>query len=217
MDQYPDNPDMRSKLVYELALHQAEAGNYTAAQDLLRNRFFPREEGGTNVREVWIEIDLQRLQSVAKSGQCDQAAAGLEKLNQAQPGKIFTQDGLGQFIDTGRSQYEIAMIYRTCKRTAEANEILKKVAANTEGDDLVWAEKAARLLSGYDASVWRERLSAAVAHFDLDAQTNSYRIYTAGMVQQEAGEAEAAKATFHNVFLLPDQTLSYHLTRLAIE
>jgi hypothetical protein len=37
------------------------------------------------------------------------------------------------------------------------------------------------------------------------------------MLQQEAGEAEAAKATFRKVFLLPDQTLSYHLTRLAIE
>jgi tetratricopeptide (TPR) repeat protein len=217
MDQYPDKPNMRAKLVYELALHQAEAGNYTAAQDLLRNRFFPREEGGTNVREVWIEIDLRRLQSVAKSGQCDQAAAGLENLNQPQPGMVFTQDGLDPFIDTGRSRYEIAMIDRTCKRTAEANEILKKVAANAEGANLVWAEKAARLLPAYDANVWRGRLSAALALFDVDAQTNSYTTFTAGMLQQEAGEGEAARATFRKVFLLPDQTLSYHLTRLAVD
>jgi tetratricopeptide (TPR) repeat protein len=216
MDSYPDKPNMRAKLVYELALHQAEAGNYTAAQDLLRNRFFPREEGGTNVREVWIEIELERLQSLADSGQCEQAAAGLERLSQPQPGMVFTQDGLGPFIDTGRSQFEIAMIDRTCKRTAEAAGILRKVAANTEGDDLVWAEKAARLLPGYDANVWRGRLSAAVAHFDPDAQTNSYRIYIAGISQQEAGEAETAKATFHKVFLLPDQTLSYHLTRVTL-
>ena len=217
MDQYPDKPNMRAKLVYELALHQAEAGNYTAAQDLLRNRFFPREEGGTNVREIWIEIELQRLQSIAKSGRCDQVAAGLEKLSQPQPGMVFTQDGLDAFIETGRSQYEIAMIDRTCKRTAEANGILKKIAANTEGDDLVWAEKAARLLPGYDANVWHGRLSTAMARFDPDAQTNSYSLYIAGMVQHEAGEAEASKAAFRKVFLLQDQSLSYHLTRLAME
>src|SRR5579863_322678 len=139
MNRYPDKPNMRAKLVYELALHQAEAGNYAAARNSLRNRFFPREEGGTNVREVWIEIELQRLLSLAKSGQCDEASAGLEGLDRSQPGMAFTQDGLAPFIQTGRSQYEIAMIERTCKRTAEANEILKKVAADTEGDDLVWA------------------------------------------------------------------------------
>lgn len=217
MDQYPDKLDMRPGLVYELALHQAEAGNYTAARDLLRNRFFPREEGGTNVREIWIEIELERLRSLAKSGQCDQAAVGLENLNHAQPDMAFTQDGLEPFIDAVRSQYEIATIDRTCKRTAEANEILEKVASKWEGDDLVWAVKSAQLLPGYDANAWRARLSTALARLNSGAQTNSYRIYIAGMVQQEAGEAEGATAKFRGVFLLPDQTLSYHLTRLEIE
>jgi hypothetical protein len=50
MEHYPDKAGMRAELVYELLLHQSEAGNYAAAEDLLRNRFFPREEGGTNVR-----------------------------------------------------------------------------------------------------------------------------------------------------------------------
>jgi hypothetical protein len=56
-----------------------------------------------------------------------------------------------------------------------------------------------------------------MARLDPDAQTNSYSLYIAGVVQQEAGEAEASKATLGKVFLLPDQTLSYHLTRLAME
>jgi len=217
MDSYPDKPNMRAKLVYELALHEAEAGNYPAAQALLSNRFFPREEGGTNVREVWIEIELQHLQSLASSGQCDQAAAGLQKLNQPQPGMVFTQDGLQPFIDSARSQYEIATIDRTCKQTAPADEILRKVAADTRGEDLVWAQEAARLLPDYDANLWRERLSAATARLNPDAETNSWRTYVAGMIQQEAGEGEAAKATLQRVFLLPDETLSYHLTRLAME
>jgi tetratricopeptide (TPR) repeat protein len=217
MDQYPDKPNMRAKLVYELALHQSEAGNYTAAQDLLRNRFFPREEGGTNVREVWIEIELQRLQSLSRAGQCDRAMADLERLNQPRPGMAFTQDGLDTFIAMDRSQYEIATIYRTCQRTERADEILKKLADKTEGGDLVWANKAARLVRGYDANVWRPGLSSAIAHIDADAQTNSYSIYIEGMLHQEAGETEASKALFHKVFLLPDENLSYHLARIAME
>lgn len=215
MDHYPDKPNMRARLVYELALHQAEAGNFSAAEDLLRNRFFPREEGGTNVREVWIEIELQRLQSLAASGECDQAAAGLAKLNQPQAGMDFTKDGLETFIDSGRSQYQIATIDRTCKRTEEGNAILNKLASKTD-EDLVWANKAARLLPGYDREAWSARLSAALAHVDLDAVSNSYRVYTIGMLQQEAGQEEAAKAAFRKALLLPDQTLSYHLTRLAM-
>lgn len=217
MDQYPDKPNMRARLVYELALHQAEAGNFTAARDLLRNRFFPREEGGTNVREVWIEIELQRLQSLASGGDCDKALAGLAQLNQPQPGMDFTKDGLDTFIASGRSQYQIAMINRTCKRSEEATAILNKLAKKTDGEDLVWANKAARLLPGYDQVAWSARLSAALAHVDLDALSNSYRVYTIGMLEQEAGQSEAAKATFRKALLLPDQTLSYHLTRLATQ
>jgi Flp pilus assembly protein TadD len=217
MEQYPDKPNMRSRLVYELALHQAEALNFSAAQDLLRNRFFPREEGGTNVREVWIEIELQRLQSLAANGKCEEAAAGLSKLSQPVPGMDFTNDGLATFIESSHSQYEVAMIDRACKQTDEANAILRKIAADTSGEDLVWANKAARLLPGYDEAAWHTRLSAALAHVDLDALTNSYRAYIVGMLQQEAGANDAAKATFRKALLLPDQTLSYHLTRLAIE
>lgn len=216
MEQYPDKANMRAKLVYELALHQAEAGNFGGAQDLLRNRFFPREEGGTNVREVWIEIELQSLQSLAGAGKCEEATAGLARLSQPVPGMDFTKDGLETFIDSARSQYEIATIDRSCKRSEEGNAILKKIAASTHGEDLVWANKAARLLPGYDDAAWRGRLAAAVAHVDLDELTNSYRAYTVGRLQQEAGQDEAAKATFRKALLLPDQTLSYHLTRQAM-
>ncbi|HVT99368.1 MAG TPA: DUF5107 domain-containing protein [Acidobacteriaceae bacterium] len=216
MEQYPDKPKMPARLVYELALHQAEAQNFSAAQDLLRNRFFPREEGGTNVREVWIEIELQRLQSLAANGKCEEAAAGLSKLSQPVPGMDFTKDGLTAFIESSHSQYEVAMIDRACKQTDEANAILGKIAANTSGEEVVWAAQAARLLPGYDQAAWQTRLSAALAHADPDALTNSYQAYIVGMLQQEAGASDAAKATFRKALLLPDQTLSYHLTRMAI-
>ena len=214
MQANPDKPNMRVELVYELALHQAEAGDYRAAADLLRNRFFPREEGGTNVRQVWIEVELQRLQSLAQQGQCDRANEGLARLNQPQPGMIFTQDGLEDMLAAGRPQYQIAMVQRACHRTVDAESTLKKLADRKDEDDLVWSDKAAQLLPGYDAAAWRHRLQEAADRLTARAQKNSYRTYYLGMLQNSLGEKEAATVTLSKVFLLPDQTLAYHLTRI---
>jgi tetratricopeptide (TPR) repeat protein len=215
MQHYPDQANMRAKLVYELVLHQAEAGNYAAAEDLLRNRFFPREEGGTNVRQVWIEVALEHAGSLAQNGQCGQATDALAHLNQPQAGMAFTQDGLEPILAGARPQYQIAIIDRTCKRTTESDNILSKLAASTGTEDLPWAEKAARLLPGYDAQAWHARLAAAAARAGEASQQNSYRTYNLGMLQSGAGNPEAARATFSKVFVQPDQTLSYHLTRIA--
>ncbi len=216
MEQYPDKSNMRAKLVYELVLHQSEAGNFAAAEDLLRDRFFPREEGGTNVRQVWIEVELQRIRLLAQNGQCNQAGEALAQLNQPRSGMAFTQDGLDTIIAMARPQYQIAMIDRACMQTAEAENILKKLAASRSVEDLAWSVKAARLLPGYEAEAWHARLAAALNDFDPDKQQNSYRQYCYGMIQQSSGDTELAKETFHKVFLLPDQTLSYHLTRIAM-
>src|SRR5207302_1704221 len=44
LERYPDLSRMPTSLVYELALNRAEEGNYEAAMDLFKNRFFGREE-----------------------------------------------------------------------------------------------------------------------------------------------------------------------------
>src|SRR5438128_11738972 len=60
LEKYPAPANMPSGLIFELILNLAEAGNYERATALFQNRCFPREEGGTNVREVWMEVQLQR-------------------------------------------------------------------------------------------------------------------------------------------------------------
>lgn len=215
MAHYPDPTEMRAKLMYELVLHQSEASNYTAAEDLLRDRFFPREEGGTNVREILIEVELQRLHALAEKGQCAQAIEGLSTLNRPRPGMSFTQDGLDSLISSSRAQYSIATIDRACKQEAAGDAILKKLAASRNPEDLAWADKAARMLPGYDPAAWRERLVQAVATSSSRAQANSYSMYNTGLLQQQLGNQPAAAEAFHSVFLMPDQRLSYHLARSA--
>src|SRR5437899_10002580 len=60
LDVYPDPDHMPTSLVYELALNRAQDGNYKGGIDLFHNRFFSSEEGGTNVRQVWVEVKLQQ-------------------------------------------------------------------------------------------------------------------------------------------------------------
>src|SRR5437867_1403368 len=52
---YPPQTDMPPGLVFKLALALAEQGRGEAAEALFRDRFFPREEGGTSVRAVFAQ------------------------------------------------------------------------------------------------------------------------------------------------------------------
>jgi Cytochrome c biogenesis factor len=65
LEGYPDRANMPAPLVYELILNLAEAGDFDKAVALFHNRFFQREEGGTNVRQVWLEVQLQHAMSCA--------------------------------------------------------------------------------------------------------------------------------------------------------
>src|SRR5437660_10284594 len=75
LERYPDLSRMSTSLVYELALNRAEEGNYQAAMDLFKNRYFGREEGGTNVRQVWVEVNLHRALALAQTNRCEDAIA----------------------------------------------------------------------------------------------------------------------------------------------
>src|ERR1700687_2075240 len=80
LERFPDLDRMPTSLVYELALNRAEAGNYSGALDLFRNRFFGSEEGGTNVRQVWVEVKLQQTVRMARTGHCEDALAAARSL-----------------------------------------------------------------------------------------------------------------------------------------
>src|SRR5438034_479379 len=80
LEKYPDAGNMPSGLIFELILNLAEAGNYERATALFQNRFFPREEGGTNVRQVWVEVQLQRSLALANQGRCAEALDVAEHL-----------------------------------------------------------------------------------------------------------------------------------------
>jgi tetratricopeptide (TPR) repeat protein len=209
LERYPD-PNMPAELVYALALDRAEGSDFAGATALFRDRFFPREEGGTNVRQVWVEVKMMEALSQAAGGHCEAALAGADSVGKEVPGVAFTRDGLEPFLRGARMQYLLAEVEAHCGRATQAAERWRRVAAATGVADIIWARAAAKKLDGYNEAEWHARLQTALARVDGDSP------YTIGAIEATLGERAASQAHFRDALLLPDQHLSHHLTRLAL-
>ena len=114
LEAYPDLPGAPASLVLRLIQLQSEAGEFDAAEKQLATHFFPREEGGANVREVYIALRLTRAKTVAAQGDCTAAKNIVDHLADANPALPFTSKGLNPFIQSESSKQEIAGIRSAC-------------------------------------------------------------------------------------------------------
>ena len=213
---FPDQNNMPSELLFELALHQAEAGNFVEAEAVFKDRFFAREEGGTNVRQVWLEVKTEKLEALARSGRCQEAMQELASLGVPQAGMRFTQDGLEPILESTQYRYRLGAMQLTCKQVP-ATTMLEDATSSSSVSNAAWSDKAARLLPGYDLEKARPALLAALAQASLSSRSSSaFWTYTAGALQQQLGNKVASRALLQQVFLLPDQMMAYHLARQAL-
>jgi tetratricopeptide (TPR) repeat protein len=219
LERYPDLSRMPTSLVYELALNHAEEGNYQAAVDLFRNRFFGREEGGTNVRQVWIEVNLQRALTLARTSHCKDAVTVSKSIGSPVNGLVFTQDGLAPFLDSARSHFLRGEVSLACGQKKDADESYRRAAQANGPSEVVWAWASARKLDGYDPEKWRTRLNAALSQAESSARTNSspgWWLYTAGVLQIALGETQKGNTSLREALLAQETRMSYHLSRLAL-
>lgn len=220
LQRYSDQAKMPSALTYELILNLSEAGEYDAATALFRNRFFEREEGGTNVRQVWIEVQLQRALSLAKGGKCAEAESTAEHLGSPVLDLAFTHDGLEPLLQSARTKYLLGILYKTCQQSEKAEASFRQAAERSDLEDAVWSIRASRELPGYDQSAAKQKLDSLLQRTRSTGETSSrtgWWSYNAGMLDRELGETQRAQEEFRNAFLFPDEMLTYHLTRLAME
>jgi tetratricopeptide (TPR) repeat protein len=210
LERYPDLRHMPTELVYALAFDRAEALEYDGAIALFHDRFFPREEGGTNVRQVWVEVKTLQALTQAAAGQCDAALAAVDGMGAEVPGLPFTKDGLQPFVNAPRTQYLFGQVEARCNRVPQATERWRRVAAVTDVADLVWAWGAAKKLDGYNNADWAKRIEAALPRATSGAP------YAAGMLEAVLGKQSPAWKHFQEAQLLPDRMMSHHLSRLAL-
>ena len=219
LERYPDLSLMPTPLVYELALNRAEAGSYEAAMDLFKNRFFGREEGGTNVRQVWFEVNLQRALALARTDRCKEAVTAAKSIGSPVKGLVFTQDGLAPFLDSARSKFLLGEVSLACGQKKDADELYRRAAQARGPSDTVWAWASARRLDGFDQAKWRELLDAALSQAESNIRTNgssSWAIYTAGVLQIALGEEREGNTSLREALLAPENRMSHHLCRQAL-
>ena len=108
----------------------------TAATKLFQNRFFGREEGGTNVRQVWMEVKLAQALGLGRAGRCEDALAVAKGLGSPVTGLAFTEDGLKEIIDSARTNYLLGDLFTACGQKAEAEKHYQLVAKSPENSQL---------------------------------------------------------------------------------
>jgi tetratricopeptide (TPR) repeat protein len=220
LELYPDLSRMPTSLVYELALNRAEEGNYKGAIDLFQNRFFGSEEGGTNVRQVWVEVKLQEAIGLARTGHCDEALGAAKTLGSPVPGLAFTQDGLKPLLNSARANYLLGEVSSTCGQKEEGNRRYRLSAQANDTSDVVWAWASAKKQGSYDPALWQKRLSEALSQAEsnrLSSSNQSWWGYSVGVLQMALGHEVQGKASLRESLLLPDNRMTYHFSRLAME
>jgi tetratricopeptide (TPR) repeat protein len=218
LEQYPDLTGAPPGLIFELILNLSEAGNYERANTLFRNRYFPREEGGTNVRQVWVEVQLQNVLALAKAGNCADALTKAARLGDQVPEIPFTHDGLGPMLKSTRTNYLLGTAYTTCGKADDARSRFQLAAAASAPDQILWAWLAAQKLPAFDETQWQERLQSALTQALSRTETSAYPSwwhYTAGTLQAALGKSQEAEQSFRTALLLPDRMMAYHFTRLV--
>jgi len=219
IERYPDLANMPTALVYELILNLAEAGQFEKADGLFHNRFFQREEGGTNVRQVWLEVQIQHALSLAKQNQCSEAIKIVDRLGQPVPDLAFTHDGLEPFLQSARFSYLVGTVYKSCKAPDKALSSFKQAAEKSDFADAVWAWKASQQIPDTTAGPTTEKLRNILEQAKKSGESDSHRgswLYNAGMLDAATGDAQQADKEYREAFLSADTSMTYHLTRLAM-
>jgi hypothetical protein len=113
-ERFPRHQEMPTAMVYRLTGLLAQAGRLDSAEAMLRRSFFARVEGGTNVRNVWLDVRLRRAESLAAAGDCGGARRIVAGLGHPVSGYPFTRDGLVPLLTTGAPAERVAKLQRTC-------------------------------------------------------------------------------------------------------
>jgi hypothetical protein len=200
---------MPAAMVYDLALSYAEAGRFDDAKAVFRGRFFPREEGGTNVRQVWIRVRALEAASDARLGHCTEALAIVDHIGNAAADLAFTRDGLDRFIAAPSNQASLGGAEALCGRAAAASNRLRSLAASANAESLAFGYELARHLPDFQAAEWTTRLQSG----ERRSTGSSWNAAVSGMVALELGHTANARDLLESALLLPDRNLAHHLSR----
>ncbi len=212
-------------LAFKSAFAKAEAGDERGAEGLFHDRFFPREEGGTNVRTVYAQVRLIVAGNAASAGKCDAARHILDSFSSEQAGLPFTKGGLTDVVASPMLSLQAADVESACGRAESARARWERLARPLEGDGapltLAIADTAARRLGRTRSAAERPRLERALDNATTtleSAGTSSPGLieYARGVLLAALGRNAEARDSLRRVFVYPDRGLSHVLARAAL-
>lgn len=114
LQSFPELPSAPAALVFRLVRVLSDAGEFDEAEKQLSNRFFPREEGGASVRQIYVDLRLKRAKSLAAQGQCKPALGTVNHLGDPVPSLPFTAKGLAPFVTSAPVKQTVEEIRAVC-------------------------------------------------------------------------------------------------------
>jgi len=223
LSRYPDRATMPPSLVQKLALALAEGGRADEGEKLFSGRFFPRAEQGTNVRQVYVEVELQRALERVRAGRGEEAGAIARGLGREVPGIPFTRDGLEAFLASPRSQYLLGVIEAAAGHEEDAKEHWRKAIDVKDAFFRAppYACFAARKLGGADEAAWRKRLEESLTRSEAilagGMSSPGAIVHSQGLILRALGREDEAKERFRRALTLPDVRLTHFLSRRALD
>jgi tetratricopeptide (TPR) repeat protein len=220
---HPDAGAMPPALVFKRALALVEDARFDDAERLFPGRFFPREEFGTNPRQVYLEVRLQRALALARAGRRAEAIAIASGLGAADPAMPFTADGMDAFLAGARIQYLLGELVAAAGDEATARRHWQAAADGHDAYpqvDAAFVALARRRLGIGTEEDRRAELEATLASWNnrLASGTNFPGANAAGQgfLLQALGRDAEARAKLREALLLPDKMMSHYLSRAAL-
>jgi tetratricopeptide (TPR) repeat protein len=115
LQSFPHLQSAPTALVFRLVRLLGDAREFDPAEKLLADRFFAKEEGGADVREIYVTLRLKRANALAASGQCGPALDIVRNLGEPVANLPFTARGLGPFVTSGPAKNAIKEIEALCR------------------------------------------------------------------------------------------------------
>ena len=200
-----------------------EDGRAADAEKLLAGRFFPREEFGTNVRQVYVEIRQQQALQLARQGRCGDATGVVRRLGGPDAALPFTSDGMTPFLESGRAQYLAGLVFEACGDMNSARERWRRAASLPDSypqPHLAFGWLAGRRLGGAPDAGTRTRLETALRAWErrlvIGTSFPGPNACGRGLLLRALGREDEARARFREALLLPDQLMSHYLSREAL-
>ncbi len=208
LQSYPEQKALPTPLVLDIALGLAEAGRFDAARKLFYDRYFEREEGGTNVRGVFLEVQLLEALALARDGRRELAREVMSRFGKAVPGLAFTRDGMDAFLAEPRFQFYSGQLESLLGNPEAARGAWQKAAAGHGA----FAVLAAQRLGG---DQWKTKAARFVSVRSEEAVDSGW-LYQRAVVLRALGREKEATASLEESLRRPDRRMSHYLARRAL-